>query len=148
MALINIKKKKKFSLDERRSCSICNEKFNFNEYKNIYIYLSSLKNPVENFFNIIKNKGEFKFIPGVNMTKMWKKSSNKVFCPSCLMDFKNAYNLNRTCLKCGKKITFLECCWSSLNKQFLKEELMVYWINPLIQFYCCSCYKQQKLMAE
>ena len=138
------KKKDKISLNSPRTCFICHHKLHFKEYKNIYLYLSSLKNPVENFFNILNNKGEFQFIPDINITKIWKDPNNKVFCPSCLIDFKYAYNLKRTCVKCGKEITFLECCWSSLNKNFLKEELMVYWINPLLQFYCCSCYKKQK----
>ncbi len=98
------RKKDKTLLNEPRSCFICHHKFHFNEYQNIYLYLSSIKNPVENFFNILNNKGEFNFIADINITKIWRNSKNKVFCPSCLIDFKHAYNLKRKCIKCGKDI--------------------------------------------
>ena len=136
-------KMNKISLSDKRSCSICHEKFYFDEFKNIYQYLSSFNNPVESFFNILNNQDQFKFIPDINISKTWKNLKNKVFCPSCLVDFKHAYNLKRKCLKCEKEITFLECSWSSFNKNFSQEELMRYWINPILQFYCCSCYKKK-----
>ena len=137
------KKNKKVSLSERRSCFICHEMFFFNEFKNIYQYLSSFNNPVESFFNILNNKDQFKFIPGIDTSKTWKNLKYKVFCPSCLVDFKQAYNLKRKCVNCEKEITFLECCCSSYNNNFSQEALMRYWINPLLQFYCCSCYKKK-----
>ena len=141
---IRKRKKDKINLKESRSCFICHQVFHFNEYKNIYLYLSSIKNPVENFFNTLNNKGEFNFNADINIPKIWRNSKNKVFCPSCLIDFKHAYNLKRKCIKCGKEITFLECCWSSFNKSYSKEELMIYWINPVLQFFCCYCYKHQE----
>ncbi len=143
-SLIHSKKKNnKISLNESRSCSICHERFYFNEFKNVYHYLSSYNNPVESFFNILNNKDQFKFIPDIDISKTWKNLKHKVFCPSCLVDFKHAYNLKRKCIDCEKEITFLECSCSSFNKNFSQEALMRYWINPLLQFYCCSCYKKK-----
>ncbi|MFX1338597.1 MAG: hypothetical protein ACFFDK_08300, partial [Promethearchaeota archaeon] len=63
MKSLILQKKKKISLTEKRSCFICREKFYYNEFKNIYRYLSSFNNPVESFFNILNNKDQFNFIP-------------------------------------------------------------------------------------
>ncbi|MFX0069735.1 MAG: hypothetical protein ACFFAO_01465 [Candidatus Hermodarchaeota archaeon] len=136
-------KKHKITEKDLRNCFICHESVTFSEYKKMHQYLSSFDNPVESFFNILDSKEDYLFNQGLDILRVWKNLKYKVFCPKCLLDYKSAYNYKRNCIKCGREITFRECYCSPLNKGYSKEDLMIYWINPLIQYYCCSCYKKK-----
>lgn len=129
-------------LNQERNCYICNQNFQFDEYKEIYHYLGTLYNPVESFFNLLEKKCNSLYFSRINLAKYWKKLTNKVLCPQCLLNLNQAHKLTRSCFKCGKNITFNECYLTKFNKGYSREDLMSHWINPILQFFCCSCYKK------
>ncbi|HEY0087452.1 MAG TPA: hypothetical protein VGB37_01340, partial [Candidatus Lokiarchaeia archaeon] len=114
------------------------------EYKEIFLYLSTFDDPIENFFKLLNSERDLVCSSSVNLKKTWKNLKKKIFCPRCLLNFKHAYDLTRRCVRCGREISFSDCSWSNFNKKYSREELMEYWINPIIQFYCCSCYREEK----
>lgn len=138
------KQKHEISLKEERSCYSCHQKFNFEEYKEIYSLLNHFDNSTENFLKMLDISNEFIVPTEKGMDKTWRDLKYKILCPKCQLDFKQANNLVRRCVKCGRKITFVECYSSSLNENFPRQQLFNYWNNPILQFYCCSCFKKAR----
>ncbi len=48
-------------------------------------------------------------------------------------------NKSKQCWKCDRKLNFDDFC--KINRSLSKESLETYWLNPSIEFFCCSCYR-------
>ena len=135
-------KKSKKTLLESKHCKICSRLVSFGEFAHIYKKLFNPNNKVEGFLNKL-DKYKFSFFNSVISPKhYWKVKENSIYCPECLYQFYEAIHFNRSCFGCKRTISYIEALSSSYNKNVTKEDLLHYWFTPVIQFYCCSCFKK------
>ena len=143
-------KKTRKNLVVKRNCSICGHPIIFAQFSKIYKKLFKTHNKVESFLHTIDKYDEYIFNKGFNLKKYWNNFKNQIYCSDCLYDFYDAIHYHRHCFECRKEIYFIEAFSASYNRGITIELLLNYWLDPVIEFYCCGCFKKQikKLKLE
>lgn len=134
----------KYKLKDIRTCSRCGDQVSFSQYSALYNRFCTPEPSVVSFLKISGPIRGFRFINGVNLKKIWRDQSKDVYCPLCLIDYNAAISTPRNCFKCKAEINLLEAVWTRANKGYTYDEVVNFWLNPIIEFFCCKCFKEAK----